>query len=284
MTDELLIERAFAALPMLGAIARWQITPLAGGFANRSWLLAGPDAKLVLRVPVQDTRVLGVDRAGERIAMEAAAAIQLAPALIYFEVTTGLMLSEYIEGRAWSLADTHDPLCAARLAQRLKALHTLAPPAGARQLDYAELIASYRASLVADGGDRSPERRALEREADRRLADLASHPQERVLCHNDVHRQNIVDGRALTLIDWEYAAVGDGMFDLASFACYHDLDAAERMHLIESYAPRDAAVLAEGFGNYCWLFDYMHLLWLELSASDAAECTRLAQRLAGSGA
>ncbi len=118
------------------------------------------------------------------------------------------------------------------------------------------------------------ERAVLEPQADRRLAELALHPRERTLCHNDVHHRNIIDGRALMLIDWEYAAVGDPMFDLASFACYHDLDAAERLHLIESYAPRAAAVLAQSFDNYCWLFDYMHLLWLELTASDTVACAR----------
>lgn len=281
MTDDLLLEHAFAALPMLGAAARWRITPLAGGFANRSWLLAAADAKLVLRVPVRDTRVLGVDRTGERIAIETAASIGLAPALIYFEVTTGLMLSEYIEGHPWSLAQARDPGCIARFAERLNALHTLALPAGARQLDYAELLQRYRTSLAAESGVRVQERVALEPEADRRLAELALHPRERTLCHNDVHRQNIIDGHALTLVDWEYAAVGDGMFDLAAFACYHDLDAAARTHLLESYAPRAAAVFAEVFDNYCWLFDYMHLLWLELSTRDATECARLAQRLAG---
>jgi thiamine kinase-like enzyme len=284
LADELVLERAFTALPMLGAIARWRITPFEGGFANRSWLLAAADAKLVLRVPVHDTRALGVDRTGERIAIGAAAAMQLAPRLIYFEVTTGLMLSEYVEGHLWSRADAHDARCVARLAERLQVLHTLALPAGARQLDFAELVASYRASLAARNGARSQERSVLEPQADRRLAELALHPRKRALCHNDVHHRNIIDGPALKLVEWEYAAVGDGMFDLASFACYHDLNAAERMHLIESYAPLEAAVLAQSFDNYCWLFDYMHLLWLELSASDAAACGRLMQRLAGSGA
>jgi thiamine kinase-like enzyme len=283
-TDESVLERAFSALPMLGGAARWRITPLEGGFANRSWLLAAADAKLVLRVPVHDTRVLGIDRAGERIAIEAAAAIELAPRLVYFEGGTGLMLSEYVEGHLWGRADAHDARCVARLAERLRALHTLALPEGARQLDFAALVASYRVSLAARNGAPSRQRAALEPQAHRRLAALALHPRGRALCHNDVHHRNIIDGSVLMLIDWEYAAVGDGIFDLASFACYHELDAAERTHLIESYAPRAAATLSKSFDNYCWLFDYMHLLWLELSASDTAACARLMQRLAGSGA
>ena len=189
------------------------------------------------------------------------------------------MLSEYVEGRLWSLADAHDPRSAVRLTERLQALHALAPPAGVRELDYAQLIARYRASLAARNDTGSRDRARLDGEADRRLAVLTSQPRRRRLCHNDVHRQNIVDGRVLTLIDWEYAAAGDGMFDLASFACYHDLDAAERAHLLASYAPGAANALVQPFDDCCWLFDYMHLLWLELSASDSALCQRLTQRL-----
>ena len=41
------------------------------------------------------------------------------------------------------------------------------------------------------------------------------------LCHNDVHHLNIVDGASLRLIDWEYAGVGEPLFDLASLCVYH---------------------------------------------------------------
>ena len=278
--DEIALERAFAALPMLGSIAQWQITPLAGGHANRTFKLAGPDSALALRVPVEDTRSLGVDRGGERAAIEVAANAGLAPALLSFDDATGLMLSQYLEGRQWSRADAHDAGCVERLAGRLRVLHQVEPPAAARRLDYTTLIADYRRRLDSRPSVGQRVSAALDSAADRRLAALAATPRPKSLCHNDVHHRNVIDGKSLWLIDWEYAAIGDALYDLASFACYHDLDTAERLHWLTAYAPREAKRLQRRFDDYCWLFDYMHALWLELTATDTAERDRLLERLA----
>jgi len=278
--DDPLIAAAFAKLPMLGPVARWKVTPLPGGIANRSWLLEASGCKLVLRVPVAATAELGVDRASEHAVLLAAAGAGLAAPLIYFDVASGLMLAEFLAGRTWTRADTHDELCVSRLAASLRRLHAVERPAAARRLDYAELLASYRRSLDTTHGLRSRASAAFDRDADLRLETLRAERQPSVLCHNDVHRRNIVDGKLLWLIDWEYAAVGDGRYDLASFACYHELDAAERRFLLDSYDPANAKHLAQTFDLCCWLFDYMHLLWLELTAGGAAERERLAVRLA----
>ncbi|MGH8262131.1 MAG: phosphotransferase [Steroidobacteraceae bacterium] len=278
--DDAMIAAAFAKLPMLGPVARWKIAALPGGIANRSWLIEAADCKLVLRVPVEATAELGVDRASEHAALLAAAGAGLAAPLVYFDTASGLMLAQYLAGRAWTRTDTHDERCVRRLAATLKRLHAVEPPQAARRLDYAELLASYRHSLDTTRGLKSRASAAFDRDADRRLETLHAKPQPGVLCHNDVHRRNIVDGESLWLIDWEYAAVGDGRYDLASFACYHELDAAERQFLLDSYDRANANHLARTFGLCCWLFDYMHLLWLELTAGAPAEREPLAARLA----
>src|SRR5258705_1475291 len=138
------------------------------------------------------------------------------------------MLAQYLAGRIWTQTDAHDERCVRRLAATLKRLHAIEPPQAARRLDYAELLASYRRSLDATRGTQSRASAAFDRDADRRLETLHGEPRPGVLCHNDVHRRNIVDGKSLWLIDWEYAAVGDGRYDLASFAGYQELDASER--------------------------------------------------------
>lgn len=280
--DDPLIAAAFEKLPMLGPVARWKIVPLPGGIANRSWLLEATDCKLVLRVPVEATAELGVDRASEYAVLLAAASAGLAAPLVYFDVASGLMLAEFLTGRIWTRTDTHDERCVQRLAASLKRLHAVEPPAAARRLDYAELLAGYRRSLDTTHGLRSRASGAFDRDAGRCLDTVRAQTQPAVLCHNDVHRRNIVDGKSLWLIDWEYAAVGDGRYDLASFACYHELDAGERQFLLEAYDRPAATRLAQTFDAHCWLFDYMHLLWLELTAGAAAEREQLAARLAHS--
>ncbi len=277
--DATLLERAFAALPMLGERSRWQCTPLSGGIANRSWRIETPGAQLVLRVPIHDTADLGVDRAGERAALEAAVAAGLAPPLMYFDAPSGLMLSEFVAGRTWTNADAHDPKCVERLAMRLKLLHSLPPPTAARRLAYTKLIPRYQERLDAKDGPRFETSGRFDAAAHRRLESTRKAQIPGVLCHNDVHRRNLIDGKSLWLVDWEYAAVGDGLYDLASFACYHDLDGGERRFLVEAYEPRETRRLASALNDYCWLFDYLHLLWLELTASDREGQRRLLKRL-----
>jgi thiamine kinase len=277
--DAELLERAFARLPMLGGVAGWDLSPLEGGHANRSWLLAGRGHKLVLRVPVEDTRALGVERDAELAAIEAAAHAGIAPRIVEFDASSGLLLSEYVEGRLWSRADAHDPAAVARLAQRLRTLHGVEPPARARHLEYARLIGDYRMGLARQSPRSAGSYRALAADADRHLAAIAAGRRVRALCHNDLHHRNIIEGRALVLIDWEYAAVGDPMFDLASIACYHDFEAHERRHLVEAYFAQRDALPAGVFAHYCWIFDYMHLMWLDLTDNDAPLRARLLERL-----
>jgi thiamine kinase-like enzyme len=54
-----------------------------------------------------------------------------------------------------------------------------------------------------------------------------------VLCHNDPYHLNFLDDGSLWLIDWEYAGMGDAMYDLAGIA--YRLDSEGRDHLLRSY-------------------------------------------------
>lgn len=68
---------------------------------------------------------------------------------------------------------------------------------------------------------------------------------------------------ALRLIDWEYAGLGEPLFDLASVCVSHGYSAAQRERLLASYATcRPAAGLARRLELACWLFEYVRDLWL----------------------
>ncbi len=53
-----------------------------------------------------------------------------------------------------------------------------------------------------------------------------------VLCHNDLNVKNVLFGRSVKFIDWEYAGVGDRYFDLATVCEAFTLD--ER-YFLQSY-------------------------------------------------
>jgi len=54
-----------------------------------------------------------------------------------------------------------------------------------------------------------------------------------VLCHNDPYHLNFLDDGRLWLIDWEYAGMGDRMYDLAGIGSVLDGDGREL--LLASY-------------------------------------------------
>ena len=76
------------------------------------------------------------------------------------------------------------------------------------------------------------------------------------LCHNDPVAQNIVRGPELRLIDWEFAAPGDPLFDLAVIVGHHGLGTEQARVLLAAARGRvypsdrrSLARLVDGYAN-----------------------------------
>src|SRR6185295_15889685 len=55
-------------------------------------------------------------------------------------------------------------------------------------------------------------------------------------CHNDLLAANFVDdGRAVQIIDWEYAGMGDRFFDLGNLAANNEFEETHETSLLEQY-------------------------------------------------
>ncbi|GGW74145.1 choline/ethanolamine kinase family protein [Alteromonas halophila] len=57
-----------------------------------------------------------------------------------------------------------------------------------------------------------------------------------VLCHNDLSYGHIVDQKAHVVVDWEYSAMGNRYFDIASCAMINDLSDLQCQRLCQHYA------------------------------------------------
>jgi thiamine kinase-like enzyme len=77
-----------------------------------------------------------------------------------------------------------------------------------------------------------------------------------------VHHLNIVDAGELRLIDWEYAGIGEPMFDLASVCVYQRYDERRRHQLLSAYPGGSEAAAYQRLEMACWLFEYVRELWL----------------------
>jgi len=68
--------------------------------------------------------------------------------------------------------------------------------------------------------------------------------QHYVLCHNDLHISHILRSTPPVVVDWEYSAMGNRFFDVASCAVINELPADDITHLCDAYA--DASGLLPG--------------------------------------
>lgn len=252
-------------------------TPLEGGIANHSWLVGSAAGEWVVRVAGGADARLGVNRVAELQAQRAAAALGFAPAVVHAEPAAGVLVSEFVAGRTLARTDLESPPLLAALGARLAELHAQPPPRGVRRLDLHASLAHFLELAPRAPGP-------LEREllAARLRWALASHaPGASAFCHNDLHHRNIIAAGRLMFVDWEYAGVGDPLFELAAVIRYHDLNPAERAALLTAHGGsfKPAAV-----DSMCLVFDCLHALWLDAADGWARlpedRCKELLARLA----
>lgn len=221
------------------ALDCWQgdvrIVELSGGITNKNYLVEDGENQYVARV-CDDRRYLGIDRENERVCQQAAHRVGVAPAVIHHEAD--LLVTQFVKSRTLGVEDLSDRQTLPRIAATLRHLH------GSQEQHVGEMlyfcpfqtvrtyVATARrlgASLPADIDDHLKEAMSLSR----RMSPF--HP---VMCHNDLLAANILDdGNRLWLVDWEYAGVGNPLFDIASVSANGSLTADDEACLLRNYAP-----------------------------------------------
>ena len=74
--------------------------------------------------------------------------------------------------------------------------------------------------------------------------------------------RNIIEGKELALIDWEYAAIGDPFFDLATIAEQHQFDCDETSGLLRAYFGEALEEDARRLDRYRTFYHSLNCLWL----------------------
>jgi len=237
---------------------------LEGGYANHSYRLRCGEEEYVLRLPASSEELPGADREAERLALLAVQPHGLSPELVFSDPGSGLLVTRYLSGRRWTHADFGNEDALRRLGQRLVELHAIEPPTSLRRLDLGRHITELekRAQRLPD---------AL-RQGARAMLDRFA-PRATTLCHNDIHAGNVIEHDGIRLLDWEYAAVGDPMFDLAGPICCERIDARAQAYLIGGYREGGGRADLMRLAAAVWLYDYVMCLWelATVPASDSIE-------------
>jgi len=256
-----------------------QIARLTGGSVNRSYRVLTPAGPFVLRLSPATDAWLAADRSVERELHRIAAAADIAPRIVHADERDRWLITELVTGSLWTGADFANPTQLGRLADALRVLHSLSPPACGHfdvlgALDgYAERIRTADASVqrqLAGHLKQAADAWSLSGAAERRPAIL----------HHDLHASNLIDARddrggrlaGVKLIDWECAAVADPLLDIACILSYYDTARAHADLLLARAGL--AGTTQRQLAASVWIFDLHTLLWyrerrLRLSPTEA---------------
>jgi thiamine kinase-like enzyme len=278
------IERIFQGTPILAEIprSRWQVTPL-GGLTNQSYRLRADDRDLVLRWPGPAASRY-VDRRAELINIRKLAALDLAPALLAADPKSGWYITRFETGaHALTGSDFSDPQVLCEVIALLTRLHR-----SDIRFPFQQGLFTAMDLYIA----LAPTERMLDLR--RRLKPVETALQRNrmplVPCHIDPSPANFLrqeDGKLL-LIDWEFAAMEEPLWDLAAAALESNLEDASLHGMIEPLIGRDQL---PRFELYKTALNLVAASWYEaeiqagndaaaLSALRDAAIARLEQRLA----
>ena len=194
------------------------------GLTNANYRLSLDGERYVLRLSGKNTERLGIHRAHEAAALQAAAAAGLAPEILAFIEPEGHLVTRWIAGMHWEHKEFRTPHNVRLLTETVKRIHTL-PPNGAifspfqRVLSYLETAHSFAVPLPAGFDGCLQTMRAVQADQRQDTSDWQH------FCHNDLVSVNYLYVEAeqrIIVLDWEFAGVGDIYYDLATVVYTHD--------------------------------------------------------------
>lgn len=228
----------------LGA-AEGEPTVLGGGITNHNFRARFGGREVVVRLPGNDTELLGSDRSGERQANSLAAAAGVAPAVLAHLEDPVVLVTAFVEGPTMESPQLREPMALAEVGAALRRVHGCGT-IGSR-FDAFRLVEDYAAATRSRGGTVPDAYESAHAAAALMEAAPALRGDPAVLCHDDLLAANFIatpDG--IRIVDWEYAGMGNRWFDLGNFAVNNELGSAEEEAFVTAYleAPPAACDLA----------------------------------------
>lgn len=241
----------------------------ASGLTNSNYAVSCGTERVVVRIGGTGSSQLGINRYAEQAALRALEGQAIAPELLFFEPEQGHMITRFIEGHPLQNADLTAHL--EEVTDLLRRVHAL-PDTGFEFAPYRDI--EFRIGLAQEMSLPLPplldqyvvklNRIRLEREQ--------RAPNERGLCHNDPFANNFMNDGKLRLLDWEYAGMGDVMFDLACLGCDFTLEQKERL-LIAYFGADEGVAHASALEDVIFVVRFWNAMWATLQSSQPHSST-----------
>ncbi len=234
-----------------------------GGLTNHTYHVTLEDGRdYVVRIPGEGTEELIVRR-DERVSTELACRLGVDARMLYFG-DDGSKVTEYIPNAVtMSAATLHEEKNILRMAEIYRTMHTCGVDTGVpfevfdMAAGYEKIIREMKVPMFADYDEHKAKVMAIKEQIDRAVN------APKVPCHNDPLCENWVEGDGrLYLIDWEYAGMNDGMWDVADVSIEAGFDGEHDELLLRAYLQRDPSRIdRQHFVANKIYVDYLWTLW-----------------------
>jgi len=234
-----------------------------GGLTNHTYKVTLADsAEYVVRIPGEGTEEMIV-RSDEMISTRLACELGIDADLLYFD-KMGAKVTRYIPNAVTMCAETlHEPERIEKVARIFKQLHSCGADTKVpfevfdMAASYEKIIEDKQVSMFADYAEIKAEVMQIKAEID------AAFEIKKVPCHNDPLCENWVEGDGrMYLIDWEYAGMNDGMWDLADVSIEAGYDGICDRLLLCTYLGKEPDVMDEKHFLASKIYvDYLWTLW-----------------------
>lgn len=249
---------------------------LTSGISNFS-ILVESEQLFVIRIDGFKPSQFGLCRETEWHTLQAAHNMSLTPRPCYFNPDLGALVCDYLS------PDVDQGLDVAEVARLLHKIHRLPPQH--HRLKLAERVHLYEKQLEKQGRSSGNAVWQYKEKVSSVLQDIAKHPGETVLCHNDLLRANrIYSAGKLWAIDWEYCAMGSPWYDIAVIVNGDSLADQETDALLFAYLGRTPNDWERStLYRYGCVYRYLELLYYKTLENPILDSLAIEQKSAALG-
>ena len=209
-----------------------------GGLTNRTYKVTVNGEDYVVRIPGEGTQEL-INRCDEMVSTRLACELGVDAELLYFG-EDGSKVTRYIKDAVTMSRETlKTDENIKRMAEIFKKVHTSGVDTGVpfevfeMASGYEKIISDNNVTMYDDYSEIKQRVMAVKKEIDALIG------AEKVPCHNDPLCENwVLGGERMYLIDWEYAGMNDGMWDVADVSIEAGFDDGCDEKLLTAYLGR----------------------------------------------
>lgn len=257
------LKKVINLLQKVMGVEKYQKIERMGGLTNHTYhVTMDGGEEYVVRIPGEGTEEMIV-RSDEKTSTKLACDLGIDAELVYFS-DDGSKITKYISNAVTMSAEMlHKEEYIEQMAQIFRKLHTCGVDTGVpfevfdMAADYEKIIFNKKVSMYDDYQEMKAE--VMKIKADIDTADKIF----KVPCHNDALCENWVEGDGhLYLIDWEYAGMNDGMWDLADVSIEAGYDEAHDLLFLTKYLGHEPGAFERKhfLANKIYV-DYLWTLW-----------------------